>query len=125
MGIVHHSRFFDYFEIAREAYLRRRGVDFTVIFASGHNIPLSGAGIQFRHPVRFGDVVSIEACIAHLTRARMRFEYQILAEVHAASSTEVLAVGWTEHVYTDMQLKLHRFPREFIQQLLSPERPES
>ena len=121
MGIVHHARFFDYFEIARETYMRRRGVDLTTILASGHNIPVSGAEIQFLHPLRFGDAVTVEARIVHLTRARLRFEYQILAESEPASRVEPFAKGWTEHVYTDMRLNLRRLPREFIQRLLSPE----
>lgn len=122
IGIVHHSRFFAFFEEARETYLQRRGVDFAAIFRSGYTMPLSGAGVHFLKPLRFAELVIVEARVAHLTRARLRFEYRILRDKSVADS--ILTVGWTEHIYTDMQLRLCRFPRPFIEQLLRPERPE-
>ena len=120
MGIVHHARCFDYFEAAREAYMRRRLIDFGEVFASGHNLPLVGAEIRFQRPLRFGDLLTVEIRLVDLTRVRLRFEYRIIASPDVVDRAS--ASGWTEHVFTDNQLNLRRFPRELMESLLRPER---
>jgi acyl-CoA thioester hydrolase len=123
MGIVHHSRLFDYFEWAREEYMRRRGVDLKSILQSGHNVPLSEAHIRFQKPVRFGDQLLVEIRLVRLTKVRLRFEYQLF---HSASDhilanhtlEEAIASGWTEHVYTNQDLVLRRLPRQLLEQLV-------
>lgn len=118
MGIVSHARFFDYFEVAREEYMRRRGVLVDRVFASGYNLPLSQMHVRFDRPARYGDVLTVEIRLAYLSRAQLRFDYRVLA------AGESLAFGWTEHVFTTQDLKLRHIPREFMQQLLSAGQPD-
>jgi acyl-CoA thioester hydrolase len=126
MGIVFHARYFNYFEAGREAYLVRCGVDFRGIFESGHNLPLCAAGLQCRSPARFGDLLEVQVQIDHLTRARLRFGYRIRHATNGAleAATQVVAGGWTEHVFTDAHLNLRRFPRELMAKLLLPNRDQ-
>ena len=123
MGIVGHARFFDYFEVAREEYMRRRGVDFDCVFAAGHNLPMAQAQLRFDRPARFGDLLTVEIRLAHLSRARLRFEYHVLAEGGGTAAGR-LAYSWTDHVFTTQDLTLCRIPCDFMQQLLSAERQD-
>lgn len=121
MGIVNHARFLGYFEIAREEYMRRRGVDFKRVFATEHHLPLSQMYLRFDRPVRFDDLLTVQIRLAHLTRAQLRFEYRVM---DSSATAESLAFGWTDHVFTTQDLKLHRMPRDLMEQLLSPERQD-
>lgn len=121
MGIVHHARFFDYCEVAREEYIRRRGVEFSEIYRTGLNLPLSEAHLRFERPVRFGAILLVEIRLTHLTRARLRFEYRFLDPSNSTSDERPHASGCTEHVLTDAGLRLQRLPRALIARLLGPE----
>ena len=115
MGIVNHARFLGYFEVARDEYMRRRGIYIEGVFESGNNLPMSQMHLRFDRPARYGDLLTVEIRLAYLSRAQLRFEYRVLA------AGESLASGWTEHVFTTQDLKLRHIPRDFMQQLLSPE----
>lgn len=122
MGIVNHARYFEYFEAARESYVRRRKLPVDEIIASGHGLPLSGAHFQFEKAARYGDEVTVEARVVHLNRARLRFQYRIsVGDAHDGCADDVLVRGWTDHVFTDSQLNLRPFPKSLMDGLLGPE----
>ena len=65
MGIVHHSRYLPYLEEARVEYLRHIGHPYHEIRAEGVDMAVLEAGVQYRQPLKFDDVVDV-----HVARGR-------------------------------------------------------
>ena len=59
MGIVHHSRYLPYLEEARVEYLRHIGHPYNEIRAEGVDMAVLEAGVQYRQPLKFDDVVDV------------------------------------------------------------------
>jgi len=110
MGIVSHTRFFGYFELAREKYLRQRHIDPVEIMNSGYNLPLSKAGIEFINPLRFGDIAMIEVQLEKASRIKLNFKYHLVGKRTEQSEEILFALGWTEHIFTDSNLNIRKIP---------------
>jgi acyl-CoA thioester hydrolase len=125
MGIVHHSNYLAYFEAGRVEWLRRRGVTYGDWAARGMHLPVVEAGVRYRAPARFDDVITIETRLVELRAASLRFEYRM--ERGAARSrgepreTELLAEGSTRLACVDDKHAVRRFSQEMLAVLGSAE----
>ncbi len=120
MGIVHHASYFTYFEAARVAWLRRRGVTYGVWAERGWHLPVVEASVKYKVPARFEDILAIETTLSELRSHSMRFSYRVMR------GEECLAEGQTRLACVDDKHKLQRFPREVIRVLTSAEtQPDS
>ena len=63
MGIVHHSRYLPYLEEARVEYLRHIGHPYHEIRAEGVDMAVLEAGVQYRQPLKFDDVVDVHVAM--------------------------------------------------------------
>ena len=104
MGIVHHSNYLVWFELARTDLCRQTGTDYAAIERGGHRLTVTRSEIRYRRPARYGDVVQVAAWIDSLASRRVCFGY----EVHCGG--ELLATGSTEHVWIDDQGRPCRIP---------------
>jgi len=95
MGIVHHSNYLVWFELARTDLCRQTGTEYAEIERGGHQLTVTGVQLRYRRPARYGDRVRVLAWIEQLASRRVRFGY----EVHGSS--DLLASGTTEHVWID------------------------
>jgi len=115
MGIVHHASYLAYFEAARVAWLRRRGVTYATWAALGWHLPVVEASVRYRAPARFEDVLAVETVLAELRSHSMRYAYRVLR------GQECLAEGETRLACVDSAHKLQRIPKEVIGILCSAE----
>lgn len=97
MGIVHHSRYYPWFEIARCDYIKKSGVSYRSLEEQGIMMPLSESGAKYRGGLRFDDDVLITCTMDKLTVARCRFKY----EVFKLPEMELKTSGFTEHGFVD------------------------
>ena len=112
MGVVYYANYLRYFEASRNEYIRAKGLryrDFEERF--GLRLPVAEAGVSYRQPARYDDLLDVEAAIVELRRASARFEYRVLRE------GALLATGHTVHACVDLAGKLRRLPPELIQAL--------
>ena len=105
MGIVHHSNYLVWFELARTDLCRQTGTDYAAIERGGHQLTVTRSELRYRRPARYGDRVQVAAWIDSLASRRVRFAY----EVHCAGV--LLATGATEHVWIDREGRPCRIPR--------------
>lgn len=77
MGVVHHSNYIKYFELARIEYLRRRGLDYSSWIALGLHLPVIGCSADFKSPAYLDDLLRIEARLSVLSRVKVGFEYTV------------------------------------------------
>ena len=89
MGIVHHSRYLPYLEEARVEYLRHIGHPYSEIRAEGVDMAVLEAGVQYRQPLRFDDVVDVHVAMGPVTRATFQMVYLLTVEgaIHSTGVT--------------------------------------
>ncbi|HEX7341995.1 MAG TPA: acyl-CoA thioesterase [Rhodanobacteraceae bacterium] len=74
--IVWHGNYFRYFEQARAALLRRIGYDYPQMRESGFAWPLIDARVRFVQPIRYAQLVRIEAGLVDWEN-RLQVDYLI------------------------------------------------
>lgn len=110
MGVVHHSAYLAWLEVARTDYLRGRGLSYRSLEESGFRMPVLSLGMNYHQPARYDDELAVRARLTDTTGVRFRFDYEVLRKTDGA----VLCRGWTEHVVTDLAGKPRRLPKEMI-----------
>ena len=115
MGIVHHASYLSYFEAARIAWLRRRGVTYRSWTERGWHLPVVEASLRYRAPARFEDVVAVNVELADVRSHSLRFAYVIERD-----GTK-LADGDTRLACVDDRHALLRIPDELLDVLLRGE----
>lgn len=116
MGVVYYANYLRYFEAGRNEYIRAKGLryrDFEERF--GLRLPVADAGVSYKQPARYDDLLDVEITISEVRRASARFEYRILRE------GTVLATGHTVHACVDLEGRLRRFPAELLERLTDGE----
>jgi acyl-CoA thioester hydrolase len=112
MGVVYYANYLRYFEAGRNEYIRAKGLryrDFEERF--GLRLPVAEAGVSYKLPARYDDLLDVEITISEVRRASARFEYRILRE------GVLLATGHTVHACVDLDGKLRRLPEELVTRL--------
>lgn len=107
MGVVHHSNYLRWFEMARVEYLRSAGVLLPDLIADGILFPITDVQCKYRQSARFDEGIRIEATLAELSRVKLVFSYRVLREPDGA----VLAEGTTQNVFTDLKGRIVRLPQ--------------
>jgi acyl-CoA thioester hydrolase len=112
MGVVYYANYLRYFEAGRNEFIRERGLryrDFEERF--GLRLPVAEAGVSYKQPARYDDLLDLEVTLAELRRASARFEYRLLRQ------GELLATGHTVHACVDLEGRLRRLPAELVAHL--------
>src|ERR1700743_2899397 len=77
MDIAWHGNYFRYFEAARVKLLRAIGYDYPAMKASGYSWPLIEAHVRFIQPLRYGQVIGVQAGLTEWEN-RLKLEYLVL-----------------------------------------------
>jgi acyl-CoA thioester hydrolase len=119
MGVVHHSNYIKYFELARIEYLRRRGLDYPSWIALGLHLPVISVSADYKSPAYLDDLLHVEARLSSLSRIKVGFDYRVLRQTddglkQIATGTSLLACVGNDH-------RPLRMSPEAEQLLLSPQ----
>jgi acyl-CoA thioester hydrolase len=106
MGIVHHSNYVVWFELARTHLCRQTGKEYAAIERDGHSLTVTRTDVRYRRPAHYGETVRVEAWIERLASRKVEFGY----EVHRGE--ELLTTGTTEHVWIDVRGRPCRMPAD-------------
>ena len=109
MGIVHHSVYPVWFEVARTEFIRHVGMSYTEMEQAGVMLPLAGLTCRYYYPARYEDEVTVTVSIQTFTPARIEFLY----EVHHAETGKLLVRGTTLHGWTDHSLRPVNLKKRF------------
>lgn len=77
MGIVHHSQYVRYFEIARIEWLRQLGIDYRAMEEGGALLVVAQLEVKYRMPARFDDVLAVTVRLELMTEVRIVLAYEI------------------------------------------------
>ncbi len=75
MGYLHHSKFFEYFEMGRIELLRQAGFSYRDLEEQGCFMAVVKIECRFKSPGRFDDELMLTTRIERMTRARIDHAY--------------------------------------------------
>jgi acyl-CoA thioester hydrolase len=101
MGIIHHSNYAVWFEAGRTDFLKKMGLSYSIIEASGIITPLYEMNCKFKSPAKYEDEISVVTTLKSVSRVRLCFSYQVFN----FQSNKLLAEGETMHAWTDKALR--------------------
>lgn len=93
MGIVHHSRYYPWFEQARTDYFRSCGMSYREMEKKGVMTPLTETHAHYLYGLTYEDEVLITCELTRLTVARCEFSY----EVYKLPEMKLMTTGKTVH----------------------------
>ena len=95
MQFVYNGKYLEYFEVGRTELLRNVGLPYSNIENEGYQLPLMEAGLKYKNPAHYDDVLLIEAKLEELYSAKVHIEYSITKE----SDKSLIATGFTTHMF--------------------------
>ena len=114
MGVVHHSNYLVWFEAARVRWMEAAGVPYVEVAAGGNHFAVTAAGVEYRAPAHFGDVVRVTVTLAQLRSRQVRFEYS----VENVAGGVLLATGYTQHICVDLAGHMAKIPSAILGRLI-------
>jgi acyl-CoA thioester hydrolase len=112
MGVVHHAKYLEYFEIGRTEYMRERGIPYAQVERDGTFLVLSEAQVSYRGSAAYDQVLSIKTQVESLSGVRVKFKYEVLD-----AKEQVLAEGYTVLASVDRTGKVKRMPESIVSAL--------
>jgi acyl-CoA thioester hydrolase len=104
MGVVYYANYLRWFESARAALLRDRGLSGRHLSELGVSFPVAEAFCKYRRPAHYEDLLDIDIRVTELGFVRIRFAYEV------RRGSELLADGHTLHACVDGRGKPVRIP---------------
>jgi len=77
MGVVHHSRFWVYFEMGRTELLRAQGVDYREVEDAGVCLMVARGAVRFHAPARYDDVLVLTTRLAKMGQVKIDHAYEL------------------------------------------------
>lgn len=109
MGVVHHSNYLRYFEVARLEWLSALGVSYASMEKEGLIMPVIDVKVTYKTPALFDDSLTIYIFLSELPRVKIIFSYEIKNQ-----KDEIVCTGETTLAFLNAKTrKLVRCPEEF------------
>jgi acyl-CoA thioester hydrolase len=115
MGVVYHSRYLVWLDVARCDHLRRSGMSYRDLEHAGLRLAVSEVSIRYRQPARYDDLVRVRCWVRDLASRRVEFGYA----VERAEDSQLLATASTRLLALDSTMALTRLP-DNVRQALHP-----
>ena len=97
MGVVHHSRFFVFFEIGRTELLRKSGFTYREFEDKKLFLPIINVSCSYKAPIKYDDVIKVETTMDRMTSVKIEHSYNIWNHdktiLHATAKTTLACVN--------------------------------
>jgi acyl-CoA thioester hydrolase len=111
MGVVYHSNYIIWFNIARDELLEKFVIPVTEGEQRGFLFPVVEVHCYYKYPARYGDTVVVKATTEITSIPKIEIEY----EVYHKKTKRLLCTGKTVNVLTTKDGKLLlKVPPEFL-----------
>ena len=95
MQFVYNGKYLEYFEVGRTELLRHVGLPYSEIEKEGYQLPLREAGLKYKQPAVYDDLLDIEASLEKLYSAEVYIKYRITRN----GTDDLIAEGFTSHMF--------------------------
>ena len=96
MGVVHHSNYVKFFEVARTEWLRQAGLTYAEMERRGVMMPIVDVQIKYRQPAYYDELIKVKAIVEEMPMARMTFKYEIRGEDDRDIATGLTTLGFID-----------------------------
>ena len=96
MGIVHHSNYVKFFEVARTEWLRAMGITYAEMECRGVMMPIVDVAVKYRNPALYDELISVTAFVDEAPMARMTFRYEVRGEDGREIATGSTTLGFID-----------------------------
>lgn len=100
MGIIHHSVYPVWYEMARVKFCKDIGLPFHEIEQRGVGLAMVHMELNYIKPSRFGESIKVVTSLIEFTKVRMTFKYDVYNGLD-----ELINQGITKLVWLDKNLK--------------------
>ena len=101
MGIVHHSRYYPWFEQARTDFIKETGMTYSGMEKMGIMLPLTETNCKYLYGLTYEDELIVTCTFEKLTVARVEFIY----EVFKLPEMKKMSEGRTKHGFIDRDFR--------------------
>ncbi len=110
MGIVHHSRYYPWFEMGRTDFIKQTGISYIYMEKTlGILLPLTETHAKYIRGLKYEDEVMIETRISALGAAKISFAYRVFLLPDMILSAE----GSTVHGFVNTDFKPINMKKKF------------
>ena len=106
MGVVHHSNYVRYLELARIRWLDEHHRSYREYVAESQHFATTHVEVDYYRSAAFDDEIGITAWLEWIRGASLRMAYRLTA------SEGLICSGATEHALVDLRGRVQRIPRE-------------
>ncbi len=115
MGIAHNKNYFEWFEIARTEFCRRKGLPYAEIEARGYFLVVAESSCRYRKPLRYDEEFVVRTVLEQASARKFVFSYEIRGDGGRHES----ATGRTVHVVVDARGSVVSLPQDLVDRLLA------
>jgi len=102
MGIVHHSHYYDWFEVGRTEFIKHCGMGYGDMEAANVMMPLIESHCKYMEGAKYEDDITIETKIESMNGAKVIFIYSAIRDL----DKKILAKGCTVHAFVNEEFKI-------------------
>ena len=120
MGVVYHSNYLIWCEMARTELIRRRGPSYAELEKEGVILAVADLSIRYHASARYDDMIRTEAWIEELRSRTVTFGYRILRLREGAPDDEEgekLATATTRLIVLGTDGRPRTMPKELMERL--------
>ena len=107
MGVVYYGNYFEWFEQARDNFLREKGMSYKEVESRGIFLPVTETYCKYLYPAKYGDEIKIKTWIEKVAKASLSFCYEVY---NITQGNKLTTKAGTTHACVDTQGKIIRVP---------------
>ncbi len=109
MGIVYHTNYGIWYEIARTNYIKDIGYSYSDMEKSGIFLPVVNLNINYISPAHYDDNIIIKTTVSKISSAKIEFSYSTYIE----GNEKAINTGISVHAFVDKDMNLMNFKKNF------------
>jgi acyl-CoA thioester hydrolase len=113
MGVAHNKNYFEWFEIGRTEFCRRKGISYREIEAQGFYLVVVEAFCKYRKPLRYDQMFTIRVSLREAASKKVVFDYEILTK----EDRHLVASGYTVHIATNARGEVSPLPTAVLEKI--------
>lgn len=101
MGVVYHSNYLIWFEVARAEFLEKLGLPYEMLEEAGFMAPVIDVHLTYGTPLTYGDWAIVRTTVMKQTAVKTVYGYEVYKEGQEIGVDKPCCTGTTTHCVVD------------------------